>query len=65
MEQVINETFLKLSSKVPFPKSLQLGQDLVVLIDREQYIFNIVKEETNDKQDGTVDKTFVAKCLLE
>ena len=65
MEQTINETFLKLSSKVPYPDSLSLRQDLSVQIEGKHYIFNVVKEEINDLQNGEVNKTFIAKCLLE
>jgi hypothetical protein len=65
MEQQVNETFLKLSSKVPYPESLSLGQDLTVQIEGKHYIFNVVKEEINDLQDGTVNKTYVAKSLSE
>lgn len=65
MEQEINEKFLKLSTKVPISSDVVLGQDIVVTILGNAYMFNVVKEETNDMQDGTVNKTFVAKCLLE
>lgn len=65
MEQTINERFLKLSSKIPIPDNLELGQDFVVTVLGNAYVFNLVKEETNDLQDGTVNKTFVAKSLSE
>ena len=65
MEQQINERFLKLSSKVLYPETLNLGDDLTVVINNHNYIFNVVKQEINDKQDGTVDVTFVCKSLIE
>ena len=65
MEQQINERFLKLSSKVPYPETLNLGDDLTVVFNNHNYIFNVVKQEINDKQDGTVDVTFVCKSLIE
>jgi hypothetical protein len=61
----LNEQFIKLSSKVPYSDSLSLGQDLEVQIEGKHYIFNVVKEEINDLQDGTVNKTYIAKSLSE
>jgi hypothetical protein len=65
MDGTINERFIKLSSKVPYPSDLALGEDLTVLIQGNPYVFNVVKQEINDKQDGTVDVTFVCKSLSE
>jgi hypothetical protein len=61
----LNEQFIKLSSKVPYHDYLSLEQELTVQIEGKHYIFNVVKEEINDLQDGQVNKTFIAKCLLE
>jgi hypothetical protein len=60
-----NERFIKLSSKVPFPRDLTLGEDLTMVIGGTSYLWNVVKQEINDKQDGTVDVTFVLKSLQE
>jgi hypothetical protein len=71
MEPTVNETYLKLSSKVPLSHPFSLGEDITVTIKPDSseashnYIFNVVKEEINDLQDGTVNKTYVAKSLIE
>ena len=65
MEQTINERFVKLSSRLPFPKDIPLGQDVSVTIDSHSFLANCVKQETFDKQDGTVDVVFVLKSTLE
>ena len=61
----INEKFIKLSSRIPFPKEIQLGQDLSVTIEGNQYIFNCVKSEDRDLQDGTIDRIYTLKSLTE
>jgi hypothetical protein len=61
----INEKFLKLSSRVPFPREIKLGQDLTVLIEGEPYIFNCVSSQDKDLQDGTIDRIYTLKSLLE
>ncbi len=65
MEQNINERFIKLSSKVPIPQDLQLGEDIVVTLLGQAYIFNVVKQEINDLQDGSVNITYVCKNTIE
>jgi hypothetical protein len=44
---------------------LSLGEDFDVLIKAQHYVFNVVKQEINDRQDGSVDVTYVAKCAIE
>lgn len=61
----INEKFLKLSSRIPFPKEIQLGQDLTVIVDGENYIFNCVSSQDKDLQDGTIDRIYTLKSLIE
>lgn len=65
MEKPINESFIKLSSKVPLPFNIDLGDDVTVKIGEHPFIFNVVKKEENDNQDGTIDVTYVAKALSE
>ena len=65
MDNPINERFIKLSSKILYPNELFLGEDLTVIIQGNAYIFNVVKEEINDLQNGTVNKTYVCKSLSE
>lgn len=61
----INERFIRLSSRLPYPKDISLGQDVTITIDGHSYIANCVKHETFDKQDGTVDVVFVLKSTAE
>ena len=61
----INERFVKLSSRIPFPKDLSLGDDVDVTIGGYQFIGNVVKEETLDQQNGEVNKVYVIKFLSE
>lgn len=61
----LNEQFIKLSSKIPFPKEIPLGEDVDVTIDGFHFITNCVKHETFDLQDGTVNKVYVLKSLSE
>lgn len=51
----INERFVKLSSRVPFSKEINLGDDVDIRIADHLYTANCVKQETFDKQDGTID----------
>lgn len=61
----IHENFLKLSSCIPFSEEIQLGQDLTVIIGGQNYIVNCVYSQDKDLQDGTIDRIFTLKCLLE
>jgi hypothetical protein len=61
----VNERFVKLSSRIPFPKDLNLGDDVDVIIAGYSFIGNVVKEETLDQQDGSVNKVYVLKFLSE
>ena len=62
---MIKERFVKLSSRIPFPKDLQLGQDVIITIDDFRTIGNVVKTEDIDNQDGTINKIYVIKFLSE
>ncbi len=61
----INEQFVKLSGKVPFPHPLTLGDDITVTIKDQVYIYNVVKSEDMDLQDGTIDRVFTLKSTVE
>ena len=61
----INERFIKLSSRLPYSKDIPLGQDVTITIDGHSYIANCVKQETFDKQDGTIDVVHVLKSVSE
>ncbi len=65
MDGTINEVFIKLSSRIPFKREIQRGEDLRVIVDGQEYIFNCVKREELDKQDGTYDLVCVLKSLSE
>lgn len=65
MDKTINEVFIKLSSKVPYSNPIQLGDDLTVTVQDKTYIFNAVKEEINDLQDGSVNITYILKSVSE
>lgn len=58
-----NERFIKLSSKLPFPSDIQLGQDLTLTINGQTYLVNCVKSEEEDNQDGTVNKIYKLKYV--
>lgn len=62
MEQTINERFV-LSSRIPFPKDIPLGEDVTVTIDGHSFIPNCVKTETLDNQDG-MRKYSKASCRM-
>lgn len=64
-EKSINERYIKLSSRLPFPEDIQLGDDLTLMVKGQNYILNCVKSEDYDKQDGTIGRVFVLKHLGE
>ncbi len=55
MEHQLNEVFVKMTSLVPFPKEIELGEDMTVTIAGQNYIHNCVKQEVRDRQDGSYD----------
>jgi hypothetical protein len=65
MDKPINERFVKLSSRLPFPHDLELGQDITITIDGQQSVGNVVKTEDMDNQDGTINKIYTIKFLSE
>ena len=70
MDKIINERFIKLSSRLPFPKDIQLGDDLLLIIKGrdyidESYVVNCVKSEDEDNQDGTFNRVYKLKHLGE
>jgi hypothetical protein len=65
MDPTVNERFVKLSSRVPFPEDINLGDDISVDIKGRSFIFNCVKTEELDNQDGSIDKVFILKSTVE
>lgn len=68
-EKTINEQYIKFSSKVPTKGPLKLGDDVTVNLDfgthHDTYLFNCVKSEDLDNQDGTINRIFTLKSLVE
>jgi hypothetical protein len=60
-----NERFIKLSSRLPFDKDIQLGTDITFLIEGKQFIGNCVKIEYEDQQDGTQNVIYKLKFVAE
>jgi hypothetical protein len=61
----INERYVKLSSRIPYPKDIGLGEDVTVTIGGVNHLANCVKIEDHDNQDGTIDKVYCLKFLVE
>lgn len=65
MTKSINEKWVKLSGRVPFAETIDLGDDVAVTIKGRSYIANCVKVEELDQQDGTKDVVYNLKTTLE
>jgi len=63
--QTLNEQFIRISSRLPLPKEVELGQDLVMTIEGQAFVLCCVKQEVFDKQDGTFDKVSILKSTAE
>jgi len=61
----INERFVKISSRIPYPTDIELGADVDVIIGGHNFIANCVKQEDMDNQDGTINRVYVLKFLSE
>ncbi len=61
----VSEHLVKVSSRIPFPKALVLGQDVEIIIDTHRVIGNVVKTEDLDQQDGTIKRVYTIKFLSE
>lgn len=61
----INERFVKLSSRLPYSREINLGQDVTVVIDGQIYIANCVKLDQLDQQDGTINVVYNLKFTAE
>ena len=51
-----NEFLIKITSKSPIERELELGQDVVVLLKG-----SVIQRQERDRQDGTMDIVFVVK----
>jgi len=66
--KLINERFITFSPKsarLPYPDDLELGQDITVTIGTRAFIYNVVKVEFFDNQDGQMNVNYVLKSTLE
>jgi len=64
----INERFITFSPKsarLPYPDDLELGQDITVTIGTRSFIYNVVKVEFFDNQDGQMNVNYILKSTLE
>jgi hypothetical protein len=58
-------TFSPKSARLPYPEDLELGQDITVQIGPHQFIYNVVKVEFFDNQDGQMNVNYILKSTLE
>lgn len=71
MEQNINERFVFAGSKtggsqrIPINFEINIGVNVVVMVNTHRLIFNCVKAEFFDNQDGTLNAVYVLKSTLE
>jgi hypothetical protein len=68
MEKLINERYIVFSPKsarLPYPDDLEIGQDITVQVGQHQFIYNVIKAEFFDNQDGTVNVVYILKSTLE
>lgn len=61
----INERFIKLTSRIPYHKDIELGQDIPVTIGETTFLANCVKLDQLDQQDGTINVVYSLKTTLE
>jgi hypothetical protein len=58
-------TFSPKSARLPYPEDLELGQDITVTVGNYPMMFNVVKVEFFDNQDGHMNVNYILKSLLE
>jgi hypothetical protein len=72
MEKSINERFIQFaggksggSQRIPVPFDIEIGEDAPVTIKGTNLVFNCVKAEYFDNQDGTINVLYILKSTLE
>lgn len=65
MDKPISERFVKLSSRLPFPDDLELGQDVDIVIYGHMMTGTVLKTEDLDQQDGTINRVYTIKFLQD
>lgn len=72
MEQTINERFIQFagskaggSQRIAVPFEISIGDDIPVTIKNHNIIYNCVKAEFFDNQDGTVNVVYILKSTQE
>ena len=58
-------TFSPKSARLPYPDELKLGQDVRVMIEQHTFIYNVVKVEQFDNQEGSMNVNYILKSTLE
>ena len=58
---MINETFFKISSRIPVTGEFKLDQEVIIKVGANSYLFNIVKIEQESTQDGQYNQVFKLK----
>ena len=58
MEKITNSHILRITGSAELESALKLGDDYTFIV-----IGNVVKDETKDNQDGTVDKVYKLKII--
>jgi hypothetical protein len=68
VEQSINERFIAFSGskaggsqRLPVPFDLEIGEDVPVTIKGHIFLYNVVKTEFFDNNDGTVNVVYLLK----
>ena len=72
MDKSINERFIVFagsksggSQRLPVPFDLEIGQDVTVTINHQNFIYNVVKAEFFDNQDQTLNVVYLLKHTAE
>jgi hypothetical protein len=65
MEKTINEKFIKISSRLPVSREFELGNDIILRGEGQEFTLNVVKTEDYDLQDGTINRVYTLKSLSD
>jgi hypothetical protein len=71
MEQQINERYIQFagsksggSERVPVPFDLEINEDIPLVIKGHTIVYNVVKVEFLNNNDGTVDAVYILRSTL-
>ena len=72
MNQTINERYIQFagsksggSQRIAVPFDIEIGEDVPITIKGQSFIYNCVKAEFFDNQDGTMNVVYLLKSTLE